>query len=70
MNLGLAAAAEIRKYLPTSQDLCARSHFFASGLQFCSNVIGASALGSSVLMRKRPSGRRRTVAPVGRPRRR
>ena len=31
-------------------------YFFASGFQFCSSVIGAAALSSSVLMRKRPLG--------------
>jgi hypothetical protein len=31
-------------------------HFFAAGFQFCSSVIGAWALSSSVLIRNRPSG--------------
>ena len=34
----------------------ARNYFFASGFQFCSSVIGAATLSSSVLMRKRPLG--------------
>jgi len=33
----------------------ARSDSFATGFQFISSVIGAAALSSSVLMRKRPS---------------
>src|ERR1700686_707471 len=47
--------------LATYQDPClrtyaARIYFFPSGFQFISSVIGAVALSSSVLMRKRPSG--------------
>src|SRR6266849_7672614 len=38
-------------------------YFFASGCQFIGNVIGAGALSSTVLIRKRSSGQRRIADP-------
>ena len=45
--------------------LFSRSYFFPSGFQFISSVIGAVALSSSVLMRKRPSGWRPVASVNG-----